>query len=252
MPLHVRANPEDIAPIVLLPGDPDRAKMLAETFLENPVLYNEYRHLLGYTGTYKGIRVSVQTTGMGCPSCSIVCEELIQLGAKVLIRVGTAGIISKNVKPCDQVIVMGSNRMEGTTRQYLGDMPYTPLADYDVLESLVRASREMLGCDPSKRLPETAHVGLIQSEDAFYATTPEHVAGLERVGVLAVEMESSALFTVAKMRGIKAGCVCTASNYIGDPEFVDPEKLREGVTRMLQIALDAAVLLTPLVAPADN
>ncbi len=232
--LHIHAEEGAIAPLVLLPGDPDRATFIAETFFEAPVRYNDHRKLLGYSGSYRGMPVSVQTTGMGCPSLAIVVEELIRLGARTLIRVGTSGIISRAIEPGDLIIAMAAIPLDGTTRMYLGGAPYAPTASFAVTRALANAG---------ERHGFRHHVGLIQTEDAFYATTPEHVPVLAERGVLAVEMESSALFTLGKMRGVETGCVLVASNHIGDSAFVPPELLRRSVTRMVEVALEAGLEL---------
>lgn len=231
--IHIHGQSGDIAPYVLLPGDPDRARWIAETFLENPKLYNENRSLLGFTGSYKGVPVSVQTTGMGCPTTSIVVEEIIRLGAKYLLRVGTCGACALHLKSADLVIAQGSVPGDGTTRQYLGGAPYAPLSSYELLETQVRAARA-LGFTP--------HVGLIMTEDAFYASSPEHAKLWASRGVLAFEMEASVLFLLAALRGVKAGCMLTVSNNIGDPELIVPEKLQHGVSRMVEAALESFVL----------
>ncbi len=233
MPIHIRANPSDIAPYVLLPGDPNRAKFVAEHFLEDAVLYTEHRGMLGYTGHYKGIRVSVQTTMMGCPSAAIAVEELAMLGAKLLIRIGTCGGTSPNLKPADLVIAQAALARDGTTRQYLGEGNHAPIADYRVVRALEVAAG-------AKR----HHVGLIASDDAFYAVTPQEARGLyDTRGVLGLEMESSAVFTVARLRGLESGAIVAVSNYIGDENLVPDEVLKMGVTTMIQTALEAIVLL---------
>ena len=159
MPTHVHGNSGDVAPYVLLPGDPNRSKYIAEAFLENPVMYTDYRGLFGYTGTYKGIRISVQTTGMGCPTTAIVLEELIQLGAKCVQRVGTCGALYDHLEPTDLVIAQASLPFDGTTRLYLGDGPMVPIPTWRVLEETVKAAR-------AQNLKH--HVGMISSGDAYY------------------------------------------------------------------------------------
>jgi purine-nucleoside phosphorylase len=232
--LHIHANPGDVAPFVLLPGDPKRATFIAETFLESPRLYNDNRLLLGYSGTYRGIPVSVQTTGMGCPSLAIVVEELIRLGASTLVRVGTAGIISKRLKPGELVIATAAVPADGTTRHYLRGAPLSPHPDFNVVRALVDACADD---------GDGVHVGAIRTEDAFYATSPEDVRELEAQGVLAVEMEASALFLLGQMRRVATGCILAASNAIGDSSFVDPSILRNSVSRMVERALSAGVRL---------
>ncbi len=230
--LHIHANPADVAPFVLLPGDPNRATFIAETYLDSPRLYNEHRQLLGYTGTYRGVPVSVQATGMGCPSLAIVVEELIRLGAQTLIRVGTAGVVSQDVQPGELVVATGAVPMDGTTRQYLKGEPSSPHATFRTLQALVSAAQ---------RSGHKHHVGTIQTEDGFYATTPEDVPELARKGILAIEMEASALFLLGQLRQVETGCILAASNAIGDERFIEPEALRDAVSRMVETALQACV-----------
>jgi len=233
--LHVRAERGEVAPFVLLPGDPDRARLIAETFFTSPRLYTDYRGMLGYTGTYRGLDVSVQTTGMGCPSLAIVVEELVRLGAETLLRVGTAGIIAEAVNPGDLIVAQAAVPQDGTTRMYLGGAPYAPTASFAVTRALAEAA-------------PGAHVGLVQTEDAFYATQPGDVATLAERGVLAVEMEASALFLLGHLRRVRTGCALVASNRIGDPAFVDPAFLRERVLEMARAALEAGLKLQGVAA----
>ena len=236
-PLHIRAQPGDVAPAVLLPGDPGRATFIAETFFDAPARYNGYRGLLGYTGLYRGMPVSVQTTGMGCPSLAIVVEELVQLGARTLVRVGTAGIIGKDVAPGDLVVATASVPQDGTTRMYLRGEPHAPAASFEVTRALAEAAK--VEGNTAGNEPVPVHIGLIQTEDAFYATTPDDVARLAARGVLAVEMEASALFLLGQLRGVRTGCALVASNRIGDPAFVDPALLQKRVSLMARGALEA-------------
>ena len=229
-PIHVRGKPGEVAERVLLPGDPGRAEWIAKTFLEDPVLYTSNRGLLGFTGRYQGVPVSVQTTGMGAPSASIVAEELIGLGARVLLRVGTCGAVDEGLAPGDLVIPQGAVPLDGATRQYLEGRPYAPVPDPGLFLALWKGA-EALG------YPH--HVGLVATEDAFYATTPEGARAWSRYGVLAFEMEASALFLIGKMRGVRAGAILTVSNRIGDPELAPEEVLKEGVRRMVEVALRA-------------
>ena len=231
--LHIHASASDVAPFVLLPGDPNRATFIAQTFFDEPRLYNENRQLLGYTGSYRGVPVSVQSTGMGCPSLAIVVEELIRLGARTLIRVGTAGILAQQVEPGDLVIATAAVAADGTTRHYLDGAPSAPHASFEVVRALAGAA----GSD------EGVHLGPIRTEDAFYATSREDVASLRRQGLLAVEMEASALFLLGQLRGVETGCILAASNRIGDSSFIEPELLRRSVSRMTKCALEACVAL---------
>jgi purine-nucleoside phosphorylase len=235
MPIHLRGQPGDVAPYVLLPGDPNRAKYIASTFLENSKLYTEHRGMLGFTGTYKGIRVSVQTSMMGCPSAAITCEELATLGAKVIIRVGTCGGVSPNLKPADLVIAQASLARDGTTRQYMGESNHTPIATWRIVRAAEDAAR-------AANLPHA--VGLIASDDSFYSVTAEEARGLfTSRGVLGLEMEASAVFTVAHLRGMEAACLATVSNYIGDESLVPDEVLKRGVDNMVLVALESIVRL---------
>lgn len=233
MQLHVHTEPERLAPYLLLPGDPGRATFIAETFLDDAELTTDNRGLLGYTGSYRGVPVSVQTTGMGCPSLAIVVEELIRLGARTLVRVGTAGVIADHVAPGDRIVADAAVPNDGTTRQYLAGAPYAPVPSFAVTRALVDAAGAHGG----------AHVGLIRTEDAFYATTPDDVPRFAAEGVLAIEMEAAALFVLGRLRRIRTGCMLVASNHIGDPTFVAPEVLRVGVERMVLATLDAFATL---------
>lgn len=232
--LHVRAEPGTVAPVVLLPGDPDRATLIAEELLTGANLYNSHRHLLGYSGSYRGLPISVQATGMGCPSLAIVVEECVRLGAKTLIRIGTCGAIAPQVAPGDLVVAAASVANEGTSRQYLAGANYSPTADFTVTTALAEAAA---------RGGRRTHVGLIQTEDAFYATTPESVPELASRGVLAIEMEASALFTLGALRQVATGCILVTSNNIGDERLLAAAELKPAVLDMVTVALDAAVAL---------
>lgn len=233
MQLHVHTAADRLAPFVLLPGDPGRATFIADRFLDDAERTTDNRGLLGYTGSYRGVPVSVQTTGMGCPSLAIVVEELVRLGARTLVRVGTAGIVAEQVGPGDLVVANASIPNDGTTRQYLDGRPHAPTASFETTRALVDAVAEHGG----------AHVGLIQTEDAFYVTRPSDVPALAARGVLAVEMEAAALFVLGQLRSVRTGCMLVASNRIGDDAFVNPELLRSGVERMVLTSLDAMVQL---------
>lgn len=233
MQLHVHTPQEKQAPYVLLPGDPGRATFIAETFFDRPELTTDNRGLLGYQGTYKGVPVSVQTTGMGCPSLAIVVEELINLGARTLVRVGTAGVIAADVQPGDTIVASGSVPADGTTRQYLRGAPTSAVPDFTVTAALRTAAQQAGG----------AHVGLIRTEDAFYATQPEDVPALAADGVLAVEMEAAALFVIGRLRRVQTGCMVVASNGIGDDRFAPKEVMQASIKRMVTASLEAFVAL---------
>jgi DeoD family purine-nucleoside phosphorylase len=231
MPIHVRAELGDYAEACLLPGDPLRAKMIAETFLDNAVERNSERGLLGYTGEFEGRPVSVQATGMGCPTVAIVVEELAQLGVKRLLRVGTCGGLSSELSLGDLVLALTAVPQDGTTATYVPE-PHCPTADWELLHGLVHAAKE---------LGEKPHVGPIVSSDVFYNPDPEQYGRWAARGILAVEMEAAILFTLGALRGFQAGCVLVVSDDLtrSRPERISDEELRASVERMTVLALRA-------------
>lgn len=232
VPIHIRAQPGDVAPIVLLPGDPARATRVAER-LDDARCYNQYRGLLGYTGSYKGTAVSVQTTGMGAPSAAIVVEELALLGARVVIRIGTGGGTRDDIQASDLIVATSACAFDGTTRQYMGE-GYEPQAADRVVRALVDAAEAAVA---------RYHVGPVATEDALYAVTEQTREELAARGVLAQEMEASAIFTVAALRGLDAGCLLTVSNAAGQHERLRDDELLPAIDRMITVALEAAVAL---------
>ena len=230
--IHVRAEPEEIAESVLLPGDPRRARYIAENFLEDARLVTEERGMLGYTGAYKGSPVSVQTTGMGCPSTAIVTEELIRLGAKNLLRVGTCGGYHPEMKLGDLVIATAATPADGTVSAITQGTPYAPAAHFDLVHAAYHAA------EGASRKP---FVGPIVSSDLFYDPEEDPQALWHSLGVLAVEMEASAIFTLAAMHGVRAGCVLTVSDAIGagSVERIEDSVLVGAVDRMVVLALGA-------------
>ena len=230
-PVHVRAEPGDLAESVLLPGDPRRATYIAENFFEDARRVTEERGLLGYTGTYGGEPVSVQTTGMGCPSTAIVTDELIQLGAKNLLRVGTCGGYHPEMELGDLVIATAATPQDGTVSSLTGGVPYAPAAHFD----LVHASYHV--AEKSERRP---FLGPIVSADLFYDPEEDPQALWHSLGVLAVEMEASAIFTLAAMRGVRAGCLLTVSDAIGPDkvERIEDSALQGAVDEMVGLALN--------------
>ncbi len=229
-PVHVRAEPGDFAESVLLPGDPRRARYIAENFFEDARLVNEERGMLGYTGTYKGDPVSVQTTGMGCPSASIVVEELLQLGVKNLLRVGTCGGYNPQMRLGDLVVVTASTPLDGTVQKLTRGFPYAPAAHFDVVHAAHHAAE-----NAGRRV----FTGPIVSTDLFYDPVEEPQKMWGRLGVLAVEMEAAAIFTLAAMRGARAGCLLTVSDTIGvEITRISDEELKNAVDNMMALALD--------------
>jgi purine-nucleoside phosphorylase len=233
-PIHVRAKESEVAPVVLLVGDPGRATRAAER-MEGSQCYSEFRGLLGYTGRHRGVAVSVQTTGMGCPSAAIVCEELAMLGAQVLLRLGTCGATRSEIKPTDLIIATSACPLDGTTRAYVGDDPFAPTASFRVVQELVKAAQTV---------GVAHHVGPIATEDALYAVGDGWTARWAARGILAQEMEASAIFTVAALRGMEAGCALVASNYAGQHERLPDEQLLPAIDRMIHVGLEAAVALS--------
>jgi len=234
VPIHLRAEPGDYAPAVLLPGDPLRARRVAEEFLDDARQVNGERGLLGFTGTHQRRPVSVQATGMGCPSAAIVIEELIQLGAKRLIRVGTCGGLSSALQMGDVVVGISAVAADRTAFNYTGGEPHTPTADFGLTHGIVHAAKGM---------DIRPHVGPIVSSDTFYDPDPERHRRWAARGVLAVEMEAAVLFTISALRGVAAACVLVVSDLVGGEEFVriTDEELAAAVERMTRLALAAAV-----------
>ena len=229
-PVHVRAEPGDFAESVLLPGDPLRAKYIAENFFEDAKLVTGERGMLGYTGTYGGKEVSVQATGMGCPSAAIVTEELIQLGAKNLLRVGTCGGYSRELRLGDLIVVTSAAAQDGTVSSLTSGVPYAPAAHFDIVHAAHHAAQSA---------GRRTFVGQVVSSDLFYDPTEDPATLWGDLGVLAVEMEAAAIFTVAAMGGVKAGCLLTVSDTIGEEIVrISDEELRNAVDNMMALALD--------------
>jgi DeoD family purine-nucleoside phosphorylase len=234
MPIHLRAEPGDYAPAVLLPGDPLRARRVAEEFLDDARQVNGERGLLGYTGTHEGIPVSVQATGMGAPSAAIVIEELIQLGADRLIRIGTCGGLQPQLALGDLVIALSAVPADGTALRYTGGEPHAPTAHFGLTHGAIHAAKGF-GVRP--------HVGAIATSDTFYDPDPERHRRWASRGVLAVEMEAAVLFTIGAIRGVRTACILTVSDLVGgdEPVRIADDALAEGVAAMTRLALAAAI-----------
>src|SRR4051795_9077445 len=256
MPIHLRAEPGDYADAVLLPGDPLRAKYIAETYFEDLTQVNEERGLLGYTGTWEGKRISVQGTGMGCPGATIVFEELIQLGCKRLMRVGTCGGAQPHHALGDLIVALTAVPADATASHLVENEPHCPTASWELIHGAVHAAKEV---------GQPIHVGPIVSSDVFYNPSEGQYARWARRrgargrggggggesarwwsrGVLGVEMEAAALFTVAAIGGIgkvpdaHGGCLLTVSDIIVEGAFtrITDDELRAAVDRMTRIAL---------------
>ncbi len=231
MPIHLRADPGDYADACLLPGDPLRARYIADNYLENVRQCNEERGLLGYTGEWNGKRVSVQGTGMGCPGATIVFEELVQLGVKKLMRVGTCGGLQPHHALGDVIVALSAVPADSTAMHLVNNEPHCPTASWELIHGAVHAAKE---------LGQPLHVGPIVSSDLFYNPDEGQYKRWSKRGVLAVEMEAAALFTVGALRGVEAGCLLTVSDIVVEGEFtrISDDELRAAVDRMTRVALE--------------
>lgn len=229
---HNEAKYGDIAKTVLMPGDPLRAKFIAETWLENPVCFNKVRNMLGYTGTYKGKEVSVMGSGMGMPSIALYSYELYHFyGVESIIRIGSAGALQEGMKLKDLVIAMGAC----TDSSYAGQLNvpgnFAPIADYELLEKAVLAARE-------KNI--SVKVGNVLSADGFYNFDTSRTKRWADAGVLAVEMESAALYINAVQAKKKALSLLSISDHVFTGEELNAEERRVAFRDMIEVALELA------------
>jgi DeoD family purine-nucleoside phosphorylase len=233
MPIHVRAKPGDYADACLLPGDPLRAKHIAETFLEDVVQRNSERGMLGYTGMFNGKPVSVQSSGMGCPSAAIVIEELVQLGVKKLMRVGTCGGLQPDLSMGELIIALSATPADSTATHYVLGEPHAPTADFALVHDAVHHAKE---------LGKPVRVGPIVSSDIFYQPDTGLAGRWSERGILAVEMEAAVLFTLGALRKIQAGCMLIVSDVVVEGEFVriSDEEMKAAVDQMTELALAVA------------
>ncbi|MCL4344613.1 MAG: purine-nucleoside phosphorylase [Nitrososphaerota archaeon] len=236
-PQHIKAKAGDIAERVLLAGDPDRVRQLSN-MLQNATVVNENRGYITYTGFYREERVTIACHGIGAPSAAIVIEELHMLGAKVMIRLGTAGGLLKEMKYGDVLIANGAFLPQGNIMNQYSESVIPPtVPSYDVLSSLVNASR----------ISKTAvYIGPVHSGDAFYAEGSDHSARLSTLGYIGAEMEAGTLFALASLRGFKAGALFMVSNNIAlNTPLYDASKLRSYLDNVASIAMDALVSVKP-------
>jgi purine-nucleoside phosphorylase len=232
---HIGAEPGDIAPHVLMPGDPLRARWVAEHYLENSGCYTEIRGMYGYTGTYRGERVSVQGSGMGQPSMSIYVNELFrEYDVRTVVRVGSCGALTEDLGLRDLVIASGACTDSAMNRIRFEGLDYAPVADYELLRAAHDAAT-------ARGLAENTRVGLILSSDSFYSPRPELTARMADYGVLAVEMEASALYTLAAQYRRRALTICTVSDHIVTGEETTALERQETFGQMVEIALDAVL-----------
>ena len=230
---HINATPDDIAKTVLMPGDPLRAKFVAENYLENAVLFNNVRGIQGYTGLYEGKRVSVMASGMGMPSIGIYSYELFSFfGVENIIRIGSAGSMSEKVHVRDIVFGMGACTNSAYGEQYGLTGTFAPTADFELLCKSV---------DIAKEMGVNYHVGSLFSSDCFYNDDPTVTEKWQKMGVLAVEMEAAALYMNAARLGKRALAICTISDSLVTGESLDSEARQTSFGDMMQIALKTAI-----------
>jgi purine-nucleoside phosphorylase len=233
MSIHIGAAAGEIAPVVLMPGDPLRARWIAETFLEDARCYTEIRGMLGFTGTWKGRPVSVQGSGMGQPSLGIYVHELFtEYDVRSVVRVGSCGGLDARVAMRDVVIASGACTDSAMNRITFEGLDYAPVADFGLLRAAVEAA---------ERRGTPHHVGLVLSIDSFYASRPELTRRMADYGVLAVEMEASALYTAAARHGRTALAICTVSDHLLTGEQAPAAEREQTYGEMVEIALTAAL-----------
>jgi purine-nucleoside phosphorylase len=234
MSIHIGAEPGDIAERVLMPGDPLRAKWIAETYLDDAKCYTQVRGMLGYTGRWQGVEVSVQGSGMGMPSASIYTHELINdYGVKTLIRVGSCGALSEDLQLRDVIAASGASTDSNMNRaRFDGLIDYAPVADFGLLRNAV---------DIAARRGIAMRVGPILAADAFYTDRPDLVDTLADYGVLAVEMESAALYTIAMRFRARALTLLTVSDHLKTGEKTTSQEREQTFGQMVEIALDTAI-----------
>lgn len=230
---HISAAKDDYAPVVLLPGDPLRAKWIAETFLSDIRQVNDVRGMLGFTGTYKGKPVSVQGTGMGMPSCSIYCHELLEFyGVKSLIRVGTCGGMQKDLKVRDLILGLSASTDSAMNNIRFKGMDFAPSASYRLVAAAAEAA---------KAQELDMKVGGIISSDVFYADAKDHLAKFIEYGVLAVEMEANAIYSLAAKFGAEALAICAVSDNILTGEQIPAADRQQTLNDMITVALETAI-----------
>ena len=232
---HIKTTPEQIAKTVLMPGDPKRSELVAKKFLKDAVLFNDVRGVKGYTGTWKGVPVSVMASGMGMPSIGIYSYELYHaFGVENIIRIGSAGSMREEVKVRDIVLGMGACTDSAFVNQFGLDGNFAPICDYDLLTKAVEVGKEK---------GFRTHVGNILSSDVFYDDNPDRNILWRKMGVLAVEMEAAALYMNAARAGKRALAVCTVSNSLVTGEELSADERETTFGEMIELALDVAISL---------
>ncbi len=233
MSIHNEAKKGEIAETILLPGDPLRAKFIAENIIENAVCYNKVRNGFGYTGTYKGKRISVQGTGMGIPSMSIHVTELIRdYGVKNLIRIGSCGAIKPEIDLMDVILAEGASTDSQMNKLIFGGADFAAIADFELLLKAYNIAKE-------KNI--TVHVGNILSSDLFYSDDPDFWKIWAKYGVMAIDMEATALYSIAAKYGVNALTILTVSDHIVRGKSTTSEERETGFSKMIEIALETVI-----------
>lgn len=241
MSTHIGAEPGAIAPLVLMPGDPLRARWIAQTFLDDARCYSEVRGMYGYTGTYRGQPVSVQGSGMGQASAAIYVNELLdEYDVQSVIRVGSCGALTEKLAVRDLVIASGACTDSSMNRIRFEGLDYAPVADFGLLRAAYDAAEQAAG-EPGEGARPGVHVGLIFSSDSFYHPRPDLTTRMVEHGVLAVEMEASALYTLAAKFGRKALAICTVSDHVVTGEETSSHEREQTFGAMVEIALEAGL-----------
>ena len=246
---HLLVEPGDVNDIALIPGDPGRVERIAG-HCEDIEHVAENREYTLVNATYEGRDLTICSTGIGCPSATIAVEELSNVGVETFVRVGTTGALQSDIEIGDMVVATGAAKDEGTTKRY-ENVEYPAVADYETLSALVDSAAGTAATGTSgDAASHDIHVGPIATDDAFYAETDEYVDDWERAGMLAVEMEAAAVFTLARRKGLRAGAICTVDGNLvegtqkGETEDEElPEKAKNNVERAIGISLDAATRL---------
>lgn len=232
---HIALEVGDIGEYVLLPGDPARSDIVAK-YLDNPELKANNREHRTFTGTYKGVKVSVTSTGMGCPSMAIAAEELINIGAKTLIRIGSSAALDPKINIGDLMISIAAMKNEGTSKFYVPEA-FPAVPDFAFTQHLIQVANEM-----AKDTDIVVHSGISATDDAFYGETPEFVEKLRTLKIMNIEMEASALYTIGYLRGVRTACICGTSGNLTNKEVIyttKNEKLAEAWEKEIRVVLES-------------
>ena len=236
---HLRMKRGDVGNYVLLPGDRARVPMMS-SFLEDVKEVGNNREYVAHTGTHRGIKVTIMSTGIGCPAAAIAVEELANLGARVFIRTGSTGALQEPIDIGDLIIATGAAKNEGTSKMY-EPIEFPAVPSFGVLSALVQAAESL-----KKELRFKYHVGIVSSDDAFYAENPEFIQRMTALGALGLDMESSAIFVVSRVRGLESGSILSASENFARKSIVPekvPKALKEGWLKETRVALRAIEML---------